>query len=192
MKPIFYKYYYHKFVNLMQKVKYNLIKRNWENIEYFDDAWKKRIKLMASFIPNNKTITDLGCGKMWLKEYIKDKNIKYIPVDYKNRGDNTIICDFNKQEFPNNKSDIAFVSGCLEYVNNPEWFVNKISENNNLCIISYCTTDYYDNMTVRKANAWKNNLSKNDIINLFDKGNMFLINETVTKTKNTIFIFKKS
>jgi len=191
MKHVFYKRYYHKFVNLTQKVKFCLTKKNWKDIEYFDDAWKKRIKLMATFIPDNKTITDLGCGKMWLKEYINDKNIKYIPVDYKNRGNNTIICDFNKHEFPTNESDIAFVSGCLEYVIDPEWFVNKISENNKLCIISYCTTDHYNNMTIRKANAWKNNLSKNELINLFRKSKMLLINETITNTKNTIFIFKK-
>ena len=74
-------------------------KINWKDIEYFDDKWKLRIDKMSKYIERNDSVMDLGCGKMWLKKHLHETNL-YIPVDYKNRGEGTIICEFNKNEFP--------------------------------------------------------------------------------------------
>jgi hypothetical protein len=145
---------------------------------------------MAAYLEPGKIVTDLGCGKMWLKEYIPETNI-YYPVDYINRGDDTVICDFNNNEFPTHKSEIAFVSGCLEYIEKPEVFIRKIAENNTICILSYCTTDNFKTLRTRKANAWKNNLSRSELIKLFSDQNMKLYDENITESKNNIFIFKK-
>ncbi len=175
---------------LKQKSGLGTQSNNWKQIEYFDSDWKERIKIMAAYLEPGKIVTDLGCGKMWLKEYIPETNI-YYPVDYINRGDDTVICDFNNNEFPTHKSEIAFVSGCLEYIEKPEVFIRKIAENNTICILSYCTTDNFKTLRTRKANAWKNNLSRSELIKLFSDQNMKLYDENITESKNNIFIFKK-
>lgn len=172
----------------------NFFRRNktirWENIEYFDSNWKKRIKDMSEYIDSGAVVIDLGCGEMWLKEFITE-NESYIPVDYVSRGDGTIICDFNKYEYPKISTDIAFVSGCLEYINDVKWFVEKISQSNVKCVLSYCTTDFFPIVENRKGFAWKNHLSKSEIITLFENNNFFLVDENLTKTNNQIFVFKK-
>ena len=57
-----------------------------QDIEYFDEVWKERIKIMCLLIANDeKIVIDIGCGKMRLKEFLL-KDVKYIGVDYKDRG----------------------------------------------------------------------------------------------------------
>jgi len=44
---------------------------SWKEMEYFDPAWKQRIETMAALIPKqSQSVLDLGCGKMWLKDYL--------------------------------------------------------------------------------------------------------------------------
>lgn len=162
----------------------------WNQIEYFDPAWEKRIQQMSSFIPSGSSVMDLGCGQMNLKKYIPDS--LYIPVDYRRRDDQTVICDFNKHEFPEQKADTIFVSGCLEYITDFTWFINSMCQAAHLIIISYCSTDYFRDLSQRHSNHWQNHLSHDDIISLFRK-NRFQLSETaLTPSKNSIFVFKKS
>lgn len=178
--------------NILNKF-FKTVKRNqakeWKNIEYFDKAWKKRLELMSKYLSKGKVVTDLGCGEMWLKEYLNE-NI-YFPVDYKKRNSDTIICDFNKKQFPSNESDIAFISGCLEYIEDVAWFVEKIAQKNSECILSYCSLDYFPNRQNRLNLAWKNHYTRENIINIFQDNSFKLISEKITESKNHIFYFKK-
>jgi hypothetical protein len=164
-------------------------KKEWKQIEYFEDSWKNRLRVMVKYIPNDITIMDLGCGPMWLKEFVKYK--KYYPVDYKKRGDETIVCDFNKKEFPAHHADYAFVGGCLEYVMDHKWFINQISLHVENCVISYCCIDHLTNVDTRRENAWVNDLSKAEIIEEFKNNGMILIKEDMYLDFNTIFVFTK-
>ena len=144
---------------------------------------------MASWIEDEKSILDLGCGPMWLKEYLK-KSSTYYGCDYKNRGNKTIICDFNKKEFPDIKTDLCFVSGCLEYIEDLDWFIKRISETSKTAIISYCPLDNNPFKFMRKKAAWVNHYSSYDIIKLFiEEG--FKLHKIDTVTKNIIFKFVK-
>ena len=73
-------------------------KREWKDIEYFEDNWINRTRMMAGFLPKNVSVMDLGCGKRWLQDIHPIS--EYIPVDYCDRGPGTLLCDFNKKEFP--------------------------------------------------------------------------------------------
>jgi len=163
--------------------------KEWKQNEYFDESWRDRIHLMSKFIPDGSIVMDLGCGKMWLKEMISTSG--YIPVDYCDRGFGTQLCDFNNKEFPNKTVDYSFVSGCLEYVVDPKWFISEIAKASSACIISYCTTDNVADIGTRKKFCWVNNLSRSDIIELFQEGNMFLRHETLYLSSNSIFVFCK-
>lgn len=164
-------------------------KASWKNIEYFNPEWKERIKTMSELLPpGTNSIADLGCGLMWLKEFIS-KDIKYIGVDYTSRDGETIICDFNKKQFPNLTTDIAFVSGCLEYVNDATWFVKKIAENARGCIISYCVFEEFNDQKFRDQRTWVNSFTEQEIVNLFTMEGFVL--KKKLDTKNRIFYFEK-
>jgi len=158
----------------------------WKDIEQFEESWKQRIKEMAQFICPHESVLDLGCGKMWLKDFLKDN--EYFPVDYVARDKTTIIANFNKRQFPKVKADVTFVSGALEYVIDCEWFVESICEMSRKCILSYCTIESYPNIIMRRKKAWKNSLSRDQVVALFARKGMRLNCESVA-LNNHIFLF---
>jgi hypothetical protein len=176
---------------LRDHLKYcNQEKNSWLKSEYFDDVWKERIQKMAFYISPNSTVMDLGCGLEWLKDFLPD-NCVYYGCDYKKRNENTILCNFNKKQFPDLDVDVCFVSGCLEYIFDYKWFISRISAISNTCIISYCTTDFFPSPRERGKHHWVNSLKKADIIEIFERSGFNLVAQDITKTRNTIFLFRK-
>ena len=165
--------------------------KSWEEIEYFDENWKGRISKMACFIDPNSSVMDIGCGKMWLKDYLP-QNCEYIPVDYLKRSPECIVADFNKKQFPSRKTDVAFISGCLEYVKDYSWFISELCTHGNRVIISYCTTEKFPVRAIRKGYSWVNHLSSKDLINLFEDHSFHLQQITYAQNGEEIFIFKKT
>jgi hypothetical protein len=164
-------------------------RRSWEELEYFDEGWKNRIEEMASYIAPGESVIDLGCGKMWLKPFLK--NNAYYPVDYKRRDDTTVVANFNRHEYPDIVADVAFVSGTLEYVEDYEWFVRQVCSRSNRSIVSYCTTEFYPDLRVRGRKAWKSHISRSKLIELFAKNGMDLEVQSDVVDRNSIFIFSK-
>ncbi len=166
-------------------------KETWKDIEYFNKQWTERIEKMSVFISPSESVMDLGCGKMWLRSFLDSSNT-YYPVDYTLRSDDTIVVDFNKNQFPDLKVDVVFASGVLEYIDNPKEFVRKISECSKKCIISYCTVEYFPNREERVGHKWVNNLAFNDVVELFKANNMKMTNNLLSENNNTIFVFEKN
>ena len=164
--------------------------KTWKDIEYFDENWKDRIKTMVVYIDKNKTVMDLGCGKMWLVEYLPE-GCTYIPVDYIKRNQETIVADFNKKEYPDIKSDIAFISGCLEYLDDYRWFLSTVALHSNQVILSYCSTDHYPDIRERKNNFWVNNLSTKQVIGIFASFSYHLQHSSLFNESTSIFVFSK-
>lgn len=162
---------------------------NWRDIEYFNRKWKIRIRKMSEFIEPDCSVVDLGCGRMWLKNYLP-QTVKYFPVDYKYRGADCIVQDFNQLQYPDVDADTAFVSGCLEYIDEPRWFVSEICRNQTMCVLSYCTTEYFPDEMVRMKKAWVNSLSETQVISLFKDFGFALTHKTHEKTY-VIFVFRK-
>ncbi len=160
-------------------------KKTWKKIEYFNPEWKTRIQSMAQLIPeSSQSVVDLGCGKMWLLDFLQD-DIIYHPVDYQRRGPNTIIADFNKGQFPSIKADVFFVSGCLEYVDDYEWFIENITAHGQHCILSYCSLEHFPDIEDRKQRCWVNHLQGSEVIQLFANHGFGL----QQKISGTYFIF---
>ncbi len=169
---------------------YKLDKRSWKHIEYFDPSWLKRVEKMAAYIASGASVLDLGCGKMWLRQYLKDN--AYYPVDYTDRGQGTIVCDFNKKQFPAQHADVGFVSGTLEYVADAEWFISSIAKNCSQCVISYCPREDYPDLDFRRKQAWVNDYSRDDIIAMFYEAGFRLESESLAIPRNRIFNFLKT
>jgi hypothetical protein len=174
---------------LIKKCLFTLgIGRRWQNIEYFDESWRQRIEQMSQYIEPKEGIVDLGCGKMWLREYLNGN--PYVPVDYVSRDGVSTVADFNKHQYPETGMPVAFVSGALEYVMDYEWFVKQIALTSKKCILSYCTVEDYPDMTFRNEKTWKNHLSQSQVVHLFEKNGMKLQSRDVCN-KNRIFVFHK-
>jgi len=163
--------------------------RCWEDLEYFDESWRKRIEEMARHIAPGESVMDLGCGRMWLKEFLKDNT--YYPIDYKARDGETLVINFNKHEYPDRKVDVAVVSGTLEYIKDYSWFVRQMSLGCKRCIVSYCTTESYPDIGSRKRKAWKNHLSRAAVIELFANNGMDLVSEKAGVLNNHVFAFSR-
>lgn len=163
--------------------------RSWQRLEYFDESWKKRIETMASYIQPGESVVDLGCGRMWLKPFLK--NNVYYPVDYTQRDQSTVVADFNTHEFPEIVADVAFVSGTLEYVEDYGWFVGQVCSRSKRCILSYCTTEHYPSMRTRSQKAWKSHLSRSALLGVFEECGMHLDAENSAVPQNPIFVFSK-
>ena len=175
---------------LFGKLYKKIIKKNilWNEIEYFNPSWKQRVKNMSHYILPNESILDLGCGEMWLKEFIRHNNV-YYPVDYKDRGKETIICNFNNYEYPEIETDVAFVSGCIEYIEDYNWFIDCIAKNHKKIIISYCILEDFKDKEERKKKAWVNHLSENELVNVVEKAGFSLVQKEYGYS--TFYVFNK-
>jgi hypothetical protein len=165
-------------------------KGHWREFEYFDDSWRLRIKAMARHIPPRTCVMDLGCGKMWLRELLRD--CEYIPVDCTDRGPGTIVCDFNAREFPSRTAGYAFVSGCLEYLDDPVWFAGRIAASSEACILSYCALDDFPDVKARARLGWRHNFRASEVVQIFGDAGMRLAGRDVAETADSIFIFKSA
>lgn len=164
--------------------------KSWKEIEYFDESWKQRIRQMATYIPPAaKSVMDIGCGKMWLKEYLPPGCL-YYGIDYIDRGAGSYVFDLNAHEYPSFDAEIAFVSGCLEYIDDYKWLIEKLSSHHQQCIISYCTTDIFGDRKERRSLYWRNDLSDKELVALFAENNMQPAIKDRTATGNSIYVFK--
>jgi SAM-dependent methyltransferase len=180
-----------RLIGQLKRTLWSAKKRQWKDLEYFDSAWKDRIQLMAGYIPGHSgTILDIGCGKMWLKEYLP-AGCAYYGLDYIYRGLDSHVFDLNKHEFPVASFDITFVSGCLEYITDYKWLISKISDQSAICILSYCTFDIFNSHEKRTALGWVNHLTELELINVFNTNKMYATAKDKTSTSNTIYVFSK-
>ncbi len=169
-----------------------IIQVDWKDVESFDDEWKVRIQKMASYIPAEASVLDLGCGKEWLKDVVGIT--RYTGVDYVSRSPETLVCDFSHHEFPSITKDVAFISGALEFIPDPDWFLDQVTMSCSRCIISYCPIETQGDLLVRARAGWKNDLSLPEIEAMFNKRNFGLSAKTdviTNKTYNAIMVFDK-
>jgi len=163
--------------------------KQWREFEHFDEAWKARIGQMSNFIKHGASVLDLGCGPMWLKDIRPD--LQYAGVDYCRRSDDSLIADFNRGEFPQTKSSYAFLSGILEYVQDVPWFIERVCTTSEVCILSYCLRGTHPDISARRQLGWVNDLTLNEIENLFAAHSFLLVAEDMTATRNKILVFAR-
>lgn len=146
---------------------------------------------MAGYIPEkSKSVIDIGCGKMWLKEWLP-ANCNYFGIDYISRGEGSHVYDLNNYEFPASCFDAAFISGCLEYISDYDWLIREVASKSESCIVSYCNFDNFSNLEERRSLGWVNHLKEADLVALFSRYHMHLKQKDITSTANSIYVFCK-
>lgn len=100
--------------------------------------WRRRIVLLASWIDAcDKSVMDLGAGHMHLARLLRP-GVRYIPVDYKKRFEETVVCDFNQHEFPDAHVDVICCAGIIGYMKEPFWFLEQCMAHARKVLISNC------------------------------------------------------
>ena len=127
----------------------------WGDLEgklgYDRPEWRKRMVALSLFISDaDKSVMDLGAGNLQLQRLLNE-DVHYLPVDYKQTSVDTIVCDFNKKEFPAQKVDVIFAAGILEYIEDPAWFLKEISTHCRKLILSYKGREKYDKQPLYTA-----------------------------------------
>lgn len=147
----------------------SVVQEQWEENEYFDEAWKERLKGISNYIrDSDKAVCDFGCGPMWLKDYLLP-DVQYYGVDYAKRDQSTKVCDLNKGEFPqiHGGVDVSVCSGVIEYIEDVQAFIKKLSGFSRKVVLSYCSLDSFGSLGARKRLAWKNHMHSGQLVALF-------------------------
>ena len=142
------------------------------------DTMKKRVYYLSEWIDKTiKSIADYGAGKMYMKECI-DSDVSYFPIDYIRRTDETIVCDFNRGEFPKLQTDVALCLGIFEVLNSAETLMQHVCENTDKdIIVSYPTTDKFPDIEGRRTSAYLNDLTEAMILSTMDNHGFKLLNQ---------------
>nr|WP_314462287.1 hypothetical protein [uncultured Clostridium sp.] len=163
-----------------------------DNINW--DLMKPSVELFSKWIDENiKSLVDYGAGQMYLKTFLP-KDVKYYPVDYMKRFDDTIVCDLNKGNFPDLQADAAVLNGVLEFLITAEDLIKHVCEKTaNIIIISYMTVDRFPNITGRRTSGYLSDLTELKIIELLDDGGFRLVKKESDPLDNTdtIYLFEK-
>lgn len=155
---------------------FDYIQQRWEDEGKLVPSYEIRVKRMSELMSKDvSSVLDLGCGNMHLKSYL-NKDITYIPCDYIKHDDATIVCDLNKDDFPNVETDVVFMSGILVYIFDYERFIKKVcSCAKKEIVCSYKTLECSrGDIIQRKRRGWVNNLTMKELVELFRKYGMKL------------------
>jgi hypothetical protein len=142
----------------------------WSNPDSLEAAWDGRAELAARFIPAGARVLDLGCGKMALRRFLP-LGCVYRGCDLVRRDADTVVCDFNRGEFPREaaeESDIITLLGVVEYVTDVNAFFEFLRSTKRTIVLSYSATDLASSFD-RPSLGWLNHFSFVDLAELFDR-----------------------
>lgn len=163
-----------------------------DNINW--DLMKPSVELFSQWIGKNiKSLVDYGAGQMYLKNFIQN-DVKYYPIDYMKRFDETIVCDLNIGKFPDLKADASVLNGVLEFLTTAEDLLEHVCKKTaNIVIISYMTADKFPNITGRRTSGYLSDLTESRIIQLLNEGGFELTQKESDPldSTDTIYLFKK-
>jgi len=163
-----------------------------ENIDW--NLMRFRVEMFSEWIaPEIHSVSDYGAGKMYLREYL-DESVKYYPIDYIRRNDQTILCDLNEGIFPEIQTDASVCSGVLEFINTAEKLLDHVCQNTSkMIILSYLTADQFPSVEGRRASAYVTDLTDFQIVERMEQ-NLFYLEKKLPDPINkacTVYLFRK-
>lgn len=168
----------------------------WKDLEDNIDwnLMKPSVELFARWIePEDKSLIDYGAGQMYLKSFLAS-DVIYYPIDYIKRFDETIVCDLNTGDFPNEGVDVVVLNGVLEFLSTAEKLLEHVCQQaRKKIIISYMTLDKFSNRESRRASGYVSDLTEQRIIELLHRGGFELVCKTTDPldVTDTIYLFNK-
>jgi hypothetical protein len=143
--------------------------RRWTKNVLMHPSWDDRTKCMAALIPNGSRVIDIGAGAQTLKMHLGEA-CAYQPCDMVKSSPNCLLCDFNKNIYPEarNNYDYVVISGVMEYIHKPRDFIRKITQYGRLTILSYNPWDgHAGSKLLRLSEGWVSHLQVSDLDRIF-------------------------
>ena len=161
------------------------------------ELMSKRYEIISewNWIPNEvKTVADYGAGQKFIKKYLPASS-EYYPIDYIDRGDNTIHCDFNEGCFPNIVTELSVCTGTLMYVKPAKELISHICKHTlHTVIFSYVILEGFSDINTRRHSSMCNDFTAQEIMDMFSL-NQFEVQDRKDDTKGnstmSLFLFKK-
>lgn len=160
-------------------------------VNYEIPVFNIRSNVAASYIPKGcESLLDLGAGSEVMKLAISPFT-DYVPVDYLKRTESTVVCDFNKHEFPLGVYDTIMAIGILQYVSDCEWFLKSCTEAcKNRIILSYVSLEANMSPRLRHKRGIVNNLTIGQIVSLFIENGFIFVDEIVLNS-DVVLVFDR-
>ncbi|GMX66216.1 hypothetical protein Elgi_54880 [Paenibacillus elgii] len=154
-----------------------------------------RVKKMSEWIDEGvRSVVDYGAGEMYLKTLLPPE-VKYFPVDYIRRSEETILCDLNAGNFPNISADITVLSGVLELLTSAESLLRHVCATTaHRILLTYMTLEKFSGIDGRRASAYVNDFTEYHIVDLLARQGFVLKAKSSDPGHdvNTLFLFEKS
>lgn len=164
---------------------------NWERMN-------KRCRMVADWgwIPDSvQSVVDYSAGEGLLIKKFLPENTAYYPIDYKNRGENTTVCDFSKREFPDIYAELSFCFNMAMYTRAAEELIDSICKHSGKrCIFTAITIEGMPDIEIRRYSGMVSDLSEKQIVYRFSV-NGFQLNDiryhTAGNSTMTFFLFER-
>lgn len=161
----------------------------WKKNEQLFNDWDERTLILGSFILPNANVLEFGAGNMVLKNHLKNI-LSYTPSDLIKRHSDTLVCDLNADfEIDFRNFDTVVFSGVLEYVYDIDKVFDKLFNNINQIVVSYCCSDI--ELAPRSKNGWLSDLKKNELEIIFKKYNYEITNYQIWRNQSLYNLIKK-
>jgi hypothetical protein len=143
-------------------------KRRWRKVATEVPPWDERNRMIATLIPPNSAVVDLGCGAMTLKGRLAAGCI-YQPCDVVQSAPEVLQCDFNAGLYPalTREYDFVICSGVLEYMRDPLGFLTRISRYGTTVLLSYNPMQSGESKMSRLAKGWLSHMTQPELEQLF-------------------------
>ena len=150
----------------------------------------RRLKILLNkLIGDCRSVIDVGCRKNKFIESICAKDIKYIPIDFANHDEKTVVCDLNKN-FPDIKADTCICAMTAEYIENLPKFFDNICNAAQKQILMLCRPL---DKEIYIANRWKNpfptDFIEEFLISSMQKNNFRLQSLTADEENPSVIIY---
>lgn len=115
----------------------------WTQSNNFENSWAARSSFAAAMCADSKAVCDIGCGMQTLRSLLHN-GVTYLPADLVKRTEDTLVCDLNKKQLPDEylrRADTVTMLGVIEYVYDVPWLFSALSSYSLRVILSYNPSD---------------------------------------------------
>lgn len=91
-----------------------------------ESEWLRNIALYEFLDETDKSVMGLGSETIYFRVLFSPK-MNYYVADYRKHSFETIVCDFNKGEFPELYTDIIICSEIIKRIDDPIWLLKQIT-----------------------------------------------------------------
>lgn len=158
----------------------------WENL--YDQA-DLRCGVAAHFVPEQSSVIDCGSGFSMLRDYIP-ASCSYTPLDLVARTRDTIVADLNQNQYPDKHYDVTVALFLLEFLHEPESFLQWAARHSSQLITSYTPMDNLSS-TKRRESGFFNDLTLQGVNELLNKCGWILKQAESISNKMILFNCQK-